>query len=179
MSEYTQSIMDAAAKVRMLILDVDGVLTDGGIILDDYGNEYKRFNVRDGHGIKLVQRHGVTVAIITGRGSRVVAQRARELGIAEVHQRALKKAPVYEALREKYGLRDDEIAYVGDDVVDIPILRRVGLPVCVADAAAEVAEHVLVVTQNGGGHGAVREVSDLILKAKGLWQGIVDGYCQA
>lgn len=168
--------MEAASKVRLLILDVDGVLTDGGIIIDDFGNEIKRFNVRDGHGIKLVQRHGIIVAIITGRNSRVVAHRARELGIGEVYQSAFKKGEVYEALLKKYSLRDEEVAFVGDDVVDIPILIRAGLPVCVADAADEAREHAMLITKNPGGCGAVREVTDLILKARGLWQGIIDGY---
>ena len=176
---YDQAVLDAAAKVRMLILDVDGVLTDGGIIFDDFGNEIKRFNVRDGHGIKLAQRQGITVALITGRNSRVVAHRARELGIKEVHQRVFKKAEVYEAMRDRYSLRDEEVAFIGDDVVDIPILVRVGFAVCVADAVAEAKAHALFVTEAPGGGGAVREVTDLILKAKGLWQGIIDGYSKA
>ncbi len=176
---HTAAVLEAAAKVRMLILDVDGVLTDGGIILDDFGNEIKKFHVRDGHGIKLVQRAGITVALITGRNSRVVAHRARELGIKEVHQRVFKKAEVYEAMRDRYSLSDEEVAFIGDDVVDIPILVRVGLPVCVADAVVEAKEHAMFVTDAPGGGGAVREVTDLILKARGLWQGIIDGYSKA
>src|SRR5512138_1077540 len=122
-----------AKKIKMLLLDVDGVLTDGRIILDNQGNELKAFHVRDGHGIKLAQRAGIVIGIITGRKAEVVNIRARELAIQEVHQGALDKIVVYESVLGRYGLRDDEVAFIGDDIVDAGILKRVGLAVVVAD----------------------------------------------
>ena len=114
-----QSLQSKAKKIKLLLLDVDGVLTDGTIILDNQGNELKAFHVSDGHGIKLAQKAGIVIGIITGRKSEVVNIRARELGITEVHQGAHEKIAVYESDPEKYGLRDDEVAYMGDDVVDV------------------------------------------------------------
>ena len=174
-----RSLKERAKSVKLLILDVDGVLTDGGIILDDNGKEYKKFDVRDGHGIKILQRFGIDVALITGRYSKVVEKRAGELGIREVYQRCLEKAPVYEGLLVKLGLSAKETAYMGDDVVDIPILRRVGLPVAVADAHEEAKKHALMITRAKGGRGAVRECVEFILKAKGLWNDIIDAYRKA
>ncbi|GBE36791.1 3-deoxy-D-manno-octulosonate 8-phosphate phosphatase KdsC [bacterium BMS3Bbin07] len=169
-------ILEAAGKIKLLILDVDGVLTDGGIILDNEGNELKSFHVRDGHGIKLLIRKGVDVAIITGRHSRVVERRAHELGVKEIHQKCFNKVIAYEQIKGKFALQDEEVAYIGDDVVDIPLLRRVGLPVTVADASEDVRAFSMIVTGNRGGRGAVREITDLILKAKGFWEGIINGY---
>ncbi len=126
-----------ARKIRLVIFDVDGVLTDGGIILDGDNNEYKKFNVRDGHGIKLLQQASMEVALITGRYSRVVEKRAGELGIKWVYQRCLEKAAAYEELLGKFGIGDEEAAFLGDDVVDLPVLIRAGLPAAVADAHPE------------------------------------------
>lgn len=165
-----------AGKIKLLILDVDGVMTDGSIILDNEGNELKRFHVRDGHGIKMLIRSGVEVAIITGRYSKVVERRAKELGIREVYQRCHIKTVAFDHLIEKLGLTGDEVAYVGDDIVDIPILKRVGLPIAVKDAVDEAKEYALIVTENGGGRGAVREVCELLLKAKGLWESLMGEY---
>jgi 3-deoxy-D-manno-octulosonate 8-phosphate phosphatase (KDO 8-P phosphatase) len=170
------TILRRAKKIRLLILDVDGVMTDGSIILDNKGNEYKCFHVRDGHGIKMLLSAGVRVALITGRESKVVARRARELGITDVFQKCFDKAVAYTALVEKYGLSGTEIAYVGDDIVDAPIMRKVGLPISVADSAEEIKKYALMVTGNRGGRGAVREVADVILKSKGLWQEMFDEY---
>jgi 3-deoxy-D-manno-octulosonate 8-phosphate phosphatase (KDO 8-P phosphatase) len=170
------SAAEAAVRTRLLILDVDGVLTDGSIILDNEGNEYKSFHVRDGHGIKMLLHAGIRVAIITGRFSKVVERRAKELGITEVHQKCMDKRAVYTALAEKYALSDEEIAYMGDDIVDAPVMETAGLPIAVDDADEEVKKYALHVTHNKGGRGAVREVSDLILKSRGLWEGIVREY---
>jgi 3-deoxy-D-manno-octulosonate 8-phosphate phosphatase (KDO 8-P phosphatase) len=156
-----------AKKIRMLLLDVDGVLTDGRIILDNQGNEMKSFHVRDGHGIKLVQRSGIIVGIITGRKAEVVNIRARELAIDEVHQGSMEKVAVYESLLTKYNLRDDQVCFVGDDIVDVGILKRVGLPVAVADCDPAVLPHVRWITRSAGGRGAVREVADLLLRSQG------------
>jgi 3-deoxy-D-manno-octulosonate 8-phosphate phosphatase (KDO 8-P phosphatase) len=171
-----KKLFDIAKNIKLLILDVDGVLTDGGIILDNKGNEFKSFHVRDGHGIKLLMRAGIRVAFITGRKSKVVERRARELGITDVFQKSHDKRVPYKKLIEEYSLNDREIAYIGDDIVDIPLLKRVGLSVVVADADEEVQAASMMVTRKRGGRGAVREVCDFILKAKGLWQDIIDGY---
>lgn len=169
-------IRNAAKKIKLLILDVDGVLTDGSIILDNDGNEYKAFHVRDGHGIRMLMKSGVMVAIITGRSSKVVALRAKELGITEVFQKCRDKRIAYRKLLRKYALSSEETAYVGDDIVDLPVMTQVGLAVAVADAADEVKEIACMVTKNRGGRGAVREVTNLILRAKGLWKDLFNEY---
>ena len=167
MKKTKTSLQAKAKKIKMLLLDVDGVLSDGRIILDNQGNELKAFHVRDGHGIKLAQRAGITIGIITGRKAEVVNVRARELGIEEVHQGALEKIGVYEAVLAKYGLLDEEAAFIGDDIVDVGILKRVGLAVAVADCDPAVKPFVNMVTKTAGGRGAVREVINFLLKAQG------------
>lgn len=167
MSKTMRGLKAKAKKIKLLLLDVDGVLTDGRIILDNQGNELKAFHVRDGHGIKLAQRAGIVIGIITGRKAEVVNVRARELGIGEVYQGALEKIGVYESLREKYGVRDDEAAFIGDDIVDVGILKRVGLAVSVADCDPAVKPYVDMITQAKGGRGAVREVINLLLASQG------------
>ena len=174
-----KEIREIARRIRLLILDVDGVLTDGSIILDNEGNEYKSFHVRDGHGIKMLLKSGVVVAIITGRQSKVVDRRARELGVTEVFQQCRDKVAAYEGLLEKYSLSGKEVAFMGDDIVDAPVMRRVALPVAVSDADPKVRAFSSFVTKNRGGRGAVREVTDFILEAKGLLQGIIDEYFEA
>jgi 3-deoxy-D-manno-octulosonate 8-phosphate phosphatase (KDO 8-P phosphatase) len=171
-----KKLLEIAKKIKLLILDVDGVLTDGSIILDNKGNELKAFHVRDGHGIKMLSKQGIHVAIITGRYSRVVEKRARELHIQDVFQKSHDKRIPYRQLVEKYSLRDSEIAYVGDDIVDIPLLKVCGLPVAVADAHDMLKEVVKMTTREKGGRGAVRELCDFLLKAKGLWKDIMNEY---
>ncbi|MDD2557455.1 MAG: HAD-IIIA family hydrolase [Desulfuromonas sp.] len=163
-------------NIRLLLLDVDGVMTDGGIAYDNNGVETKRFHVRDGHGLKLLQRAGVEVGIITGRESNIVAIRAAELGIARVFQGAKNKLEPYEQILQDTGFTDAQIAYVGDDLIDLPVLRRVGFAVAVADAAPEMRPWVDYVTSAGGGKGAVREVCDLILKQSGKWEEVTARY---
>jgi len=167
-----EKIIAKAKKIKLLILDVDGVLTDGSIILDSNGNELKSFHVRDGHGIKMLERAGIKTAIITGRKSRVVELRARELGISEVHQRVFRKSEVYEELLNKYKLNDENVAFMGDDIVDQEIIKRVGLSAAPADAEEDVKNIVDFVTIRRGGRGAVREFIDLILKSTGLWDSV-------
>lgn len=164
-------IASRAKKIRLLLLDVDGVLTDGSIILDDQGRELKAFHVRDGHGIKMAQKAGIVIGIITGRTSGVVNVRASELGISEVHQGAKEKIVVYEDILARLRCADDEAAFIGDDVVDAAILRRAGLAVAVADAHPSVLRLAHLVTRAPGGRGAVREVVDLILAAQGRLPG--------
>jgi 3-deoxy-D-manno-octulosonate 8-phosphate phosphatase (KDO 8-P phosphatase) len=158
------NLASKAKKIKLLLLDVDGVLTDGTILLDGAGKESKSFHVRDGHGIKLAQRAGIVVGLITGRSSEAVNVRAKELGIDEVFQGAREKIIVYDALLSKYGLRDEQVAYIGDDVVDLAVLKRAGLAVAVADCDPSVKPHVDLVSRTAGGRGAVREVINLILK---------------
>ena len=162
--------------IRLLLLDVDGVMTDGGIIYNALGIETKRFNVKDGHGIKMLQRYGIDVGIITGRTSIVVDNRARELGISLVYQGALTKLVCYEDIKVKTGLEDHHIAYMGDDVIDVPVLRRVGFSAAPQDALPEVRRVVDYVATCGGGNGAVREVCDHILKSSGAWPELVERY---
>jgi 3-deoxy-D-manno-octulosonate 8-phosphate phosphatase (KDO 8-P phosphatase) len=170
MKNNRQSIQARTRKIKLLLLDVDGVMTDGRIILDSHGNESKAFNVRDGHGIKLAQKAGIMVGIITGRKSEVVEIRAKELGIQEVHQGAHNKINVYEALIKKYRLLDDEVAYMGDDIVDIDVLDRAGIAVAVADSDPAIKPHVDIITKTSGGRGAVREFINLILKNRPVLQ---------
>jgi len=163
-------------KIRLLLLDVDGVLTDGRIIYDASGVESKTFDVKDGHGLKMLQRAGIKVGIITGRTSEVVALRARELGIEILHQGAKQKLPPYETVLQDYGFEDQEVAYVGDDLVDLPILNRVGFAITVADGVEELKEYVDYVTRKPGGRGAVREICDLLLKEGGYWPAVTERY---
>ena len=153
----------------MLILDCDGVLTDGRIIMLPEGDEMKVFDVKDGHAIVMLHRAGLKSGIISGRQSSIVRRRARELGIAHVHEMAWVKPEAYEKILAEEDLRPEETCYVGDDVVDIPLLRRAGLAVAVADAANEVKQFAHMVTERPGGRGAVREVIELILKAQDRW----------
>jgi 3-deoxy-D-manno-octulosonate 8-phosphate phosphatase (KDO 8-P phosphatase) len=165
-----KNIVEKAKKIKLLILDVDGVMTDGSIILDNDGNELKRFHVRDGHGIKMLGRAGIRTAIITGRISKVVDLRARELGITDVYQRVFKKSDVYEELRQKYQCSDENIAFMGDDVVDQELLKKAGLTAVPYDAEEDVKEFADLVLTKSGGRGAVREFINFILKHSGLWK---------
>jgi len=176
LQEKQNSLKERLEKVRLIILDVDGVLTDGRIVIDDEGRESKFFNVRDGHGIKMLLRFGIEVAFMTGRNSRVVAHRAKELGITEVHQGVWDKLAKYEEILAQKGLRDEEVAFMGDDIVDIPVLKRVGFSATVADAEEEPKRVVNYVTRRKGGRGAVREICDLLLKAKGYWREVGERY---
>ncbi len=169
-SKDKRYIKEKAKKIKLLILDVDGVMTDGSIILDNEGNELKRFHVRDGHGIKMLQKAEIKVAIITGRISKVVDVRASELGITDVHQKIFKKSAVYEALLLKYKCRDENVAFMGDDIVDVELLKRAGLAAVPADADGETKKYATLIMTKNGGRGAVREFTDLILKATGLWE---------
>lgn len=167
---------DKLKEIKLLLLDVDGVMTDGGIIYDGNGLETKVFNVKDGHGIKMLQRYGIEVGIITGRTSKVVDIRARELGIELVYQGALKKLDSFADVKLKTGLIDSQIAYIGDDVIDVPVMRRVAFAAAPSDGLPEARNAADYVTSCGGGRGAVREVCDLILKGQGLWDEVVIRY---
>jgi 3-deoxy-D-manno-octulosonate 8-phosphate phosphatase (KDO 8-P phosphatase) len=168
--------VERASKIKILIMDVDGVMTDGRIVMNDRGIESKFFDVRDGHGIKMLARAGLKTAIVTGRSSNVVKHRARELGIDYVHQGAIKKGDTVEKILNDAKLTGDDAAYVGDDLIDIPAMRRVGLAVAVADSVDEVLKASDIVTEKEGGRGAVREVVEFILKSKGIWEEAIKRY---
>jgi 3-deoxy-D-manno-octulosonate 8-phosphate phosphatase (KDO 8-P phosphatase) len=170
------AVRKKAARIKLLLLDVDGVLTDGGIIIDDRGLETKRFNVRDGLGISLLLRAGIEVGFITGRSSRVVMKRARELKVRMVYQGVQDKAAIYVKIKNKLRLRDEEVAYIGDDIVDLAILREAGLGIAVQDGWPGLKRQVDHVTQAQGGRGAVREVAELLLRAQGKWNSLTDQY---
>lgn len=163
-------------KIKLLILDVDGVMTDGRIIFDSNGIESKFFNVKDGHGIKMLQRGGIEVGIISGRESQVVTNRAAELGIRLVYQKSLDKLTPFAKILAETGFTEEEIGFIGDDLIDIPVLKRVGFAAAPADAVSEVLPYVHFVAAKGGGWGAVREVCDLILKAQGKWDELTRRY---
>ncbi len=172
----TDELREKIKAIRVLILDVDGVLTDGGIIMDDDGRETKRFDVRDGHGLKMLLRYDVDVVLLTGRTSRVVEHRASDLGIKEIYQGVLNKLEVYEDILRRKNLGGESLAFVGDDVVDVPVLRRVGFSATVADAPDDLKKVVDYVTKNQGGRGAVRELCELLLKVKGKWPEVAARY---
>ncbi|GDX95081.1 haloacid dehalogenase [Planctomycetia bacterium] len=164
------------AAVQLLLLDVDGVLTDGGITWDNEGIEQKTFSIKDGLGIRLWQRAGFRSGIVTGRASRVVQVRAHELGIGIVRQGVEDKLETTAAILAECGLGWDQLAFIGDDLPDLPVVLRCGLGVAVADACTELRAAAAVVTQAGAGRGAVREVIEQMLSARGAWQSIVARY---
>ena len=163
-----------ARKIKLLLLDVDGVLTDGGIVIDERGVESKRFDVRDGQGIALLKRAGIEVGFVSGRSSGAVRRRARELGVKWVFQGIRNKVAVYERIKKKTGLKDEHIAYAGDDIGDISILRAAGLALTVPDGWPGIRPVVDYVTEAKGGLGAVREISELILTAQNRWKDLID-----
>ncbi|NCA87854.1 MAG: 3-deoxy-manno-octulosonate-8-phosphatase KdsC [Gammaproteobacteria bacterium] len=162
-----RDILERASRIRLAIFDVDGVLTDGSLYIGDDGQEYKAFNSRDGHGMVLLRQTGVTLAIITGRSSEVVRIRMASLGINHVYQGIQDKLAAYEELKQTLGMTDEAIAYVGDDVMDLPVLRRAGLAVAVADAHPLVQRHAHWRTASPGGRGAARDFCELLMEAQG------------
>ncbi|MCB7129481.1 MAG: HAD-IIIA family hydrolase [Candidatus Brocadiales bacterium] len=162
--------------IKLLVVDVDGVLTDGRIFCSDSGEEQKVFHVRDGSGITYWHRSGLKSVIISGRASKAVEHRARELGIADVYQGATDKLEVYERMIEKHKMKDEEVCYIGDDLIDLPVLRRVGFSVAVAGSPEELLSAVDYVTVAPGGGGAVREVVEKVLKLQGKWGAVLKRY---
>lgn len=168
--------MKSANEIKMIVLDVDGVLTDGSILVDDDGREHKRFYVRDGFAMKAAVSLGLKVGVITGRASRSVTSRMNELGVEFYMHRVKDKGAAIEAMAAKAGVAVNEIAYVGDDLIDLPAMRRCGYPMAVGDAAEEVRAAAVYVTQNRGGRGAVREAIEHLLKAQGKWAELTERY---
>lgn len=170
------SVLALARRIRLVLFDVDGVLTDGRLVLGDDGQEYKAFNSRDGHGIKMLQRSGVAVGIITGRTSKVVEHRVADLGIRYVRQGCLEKLPVCHELLRDLGLKPGEAAFVGDDVVDLPIMLQVGLGISVQNGHWLVKEQAHWVTPSAGGAGAAREVCEMLMHAQGTYTEALQAY---
>ena len=174
----TGSVNDIARQIRLLILDIDGVMTDGGLQFDNRGEEYKTFNSLDGHGIRMLLDCGIEVAVITGRNSGIVSHRMNELGVRHIYQGYRDKLQAYEKLLQDTGLESGQTAYVGDDLPDLPVMRRVGLAIAVQNAHVFVKQHCDWVTTARGGNGAVREVTDFILQAQSLLAARQDSYLE-
>lgn len=167
------TVAERARRIRLVLLDVDGVLTDGKILLHADGSESKQFDIRDGTGIVLAQKAGLRVGLLSARHSAATTERAQQLRIAIVRQGALDKLGTFEALIAELDLRPDEVAFMGDDLLDLPVLARVGLAAAPADAVPDVRALAHWTSQARGGDGAVRELTELLLKAQGLWDGLI------
>ncbi len=167
---------EKAKNVRFLILDVDGVLTDGRIVIDDRGMEAKFFNAKDGHGLKMLMRVNIQVALLSGRESEATQRRASDLGISRVYQNVHNKIEAYQEIMNENGLEDYQVGYVGDDLVDLPVLKRVGFAAVVADSVDEIKPFADYITEREGGKGAVREIVELILKSQEKWEEVTARY---
>jgi 3-deoxy-D-manno-octulosonate 8-phosphate phosphatase (KDO 8-P phosphatase) len=167
-----------ASQIRLLILDVDGVLTDGGLQFDNHGNEYKIFNSLDGHGIRMLLDSGIEVAVITGRQSNIVNHRMGDLGLKHIYQGCRDKLPALRKLLADTGINAEQVAYVGDDLPDLAIMSRVGLAVAVQNAHSFVKQHSDLITTTSGGSGAVREVTDFILQSQSLLEALQQAYIE-
>jgi len=163
-------IQEKAEKIKLLILDVDGILTDGRIIYDSRGRDLKLFDVHDGLGVYLLGHMGIKTILITAKVSKAIKPRARDMHVTKVYGNIIPKTKVYEKILKDYNLKDEQVCFMGDDLVDLGILKRVGLPVSVPNACEEARELSVYVTEKRGGRGAVREVVELILKAQDKWQ---------
>jgi 3-deoxy-D-manno-octulosonate 8-phosphate phosphatase (KDO 8-P phosphatase) len=171
-----QDILDRAKRIKVLVLDIDGVMTDGRIIYSIYGDELKFFDVQDGFGITLLNRAGIKSVIITAKKSRIVKLRARDMRVAKAYQGYIDKSAAFDKLLRRFRVAPEEVCFVGDDLIDIPVLKRVGLAVAVPNAVDEVKQSAHHVTSKPGGRGAVREICDTILKAQGKWETATSGY---
>lgn len=174
----TEDLIKRIRPVRLLLMDVDGTLTDGGLHYDAHWVESKTFDVRDGFGIWLLHSIGITTGIVTGRQSRIVDERARELDIGIVYQGHFHKDEVLDDIRGKYDYADREVAFIGDDLFDLPLIARVGFSAAPADAHPEVRQRVDFVAERNGGNGAVRDVCELIIKARGEWKSVMQKFLQ-
>jgi 3-deoxy-D-manno-octulosonate 8-phosphate phosphatase (KDO 8-P phosphatase) len=172
----SRAIVARARKIRLLVMDVDGVLTDGRMILSERGDELKAFHTHDGIGVALAKRAGLRTAMVTGESSPIAKVRGGKLGVDSVVLGARRKREAVEALRAEYGVADDAVAFIGDDLLDIPAMQIAGLAVTVADAPGPVKAVAHVVTRARGGHGAVRELVELLLRAQRSWRSVVAAY---
>lgn len=171
-----ETLRRRAKRIKMLILDVDGVMTDGRIIYDSKGNELKCFNVQDGMGLALLNQTRIKVALITAKASKVVLRRARDIGAVEVKQNAIDKLRAFKRILKRHNLKDIDICFIGDDLVDIPVMKRAGLAVAVVNASAEAKGAAHYITEKEGGKGAVREIIEIILRAQNKWRKLTDRY---
>ncbi len=169
-AHFMQNAIEKARQIKLVIFDVDGVLTDGTLFLGDDGQEYKAFNAKDGHGMVMLRQSGTQIGIITARTSNLVAKRMAGLGIEHVYQGQKNKVVAFETLLEKCQLETSQVAFVGDDVVDLPVMGKVGLAVAVADAQPIVKEYADWITPRNGGRGAARDICEFIMRANGTWE---------
>lgn len=176
MMDVRQELIEKAKKVKILLLDVDGVLTDGRIIYDSAGRDMKFFDVHDGLGVYALKRAGIKTMLITAKGSWAIGPRARDMQVEKVYENIIPKTKVLESVLKKYKADIGEICFVGDDLVDLCMMRRVGLPIAVFNAAPEIKQAAAYITLRHGGRGAVREVAELILKSQGKWEKTVGLY---
>ncbi len=163
-------------NIKLVILDVDGILTDGKIIYTSFGDDIKGFDVKDGFGITLLHRAGIKSIILTAKSSKVIKRRAKDMHVAKAYQNAFDKLEVYNKILRKFKFEDEDICFMGDDLVDLPVLRRVGFSACTPCSVDEVKKEVDYITKKTGGSGAVREVADLILKTQSKWQKVTEKY---
>jgi YrbI family 3-deoxy-D-manno-octulosonate 8-phosphate phosphatase len=170
------NLTDLCRPIELILSDVDGVLTDGGVVYDNQGIEIKKFHIRDGLGIKLWQKAGYHFGVLTARTSHIVKVRASELGIGIVRQGFERKLPVAQEVMRQWNLQPQQVCYIGDDLTDLPVIRHVGLGVAVADAAADVRAAAAYITRLSGGQGAVREVIEMILQAQSRWEDVLQNY---
>ncbi len=176
MSNPSSAVTQSASQIELIIFDIDGVFTDGGLYRSDDGQETKRFHATDGLGIRMLADAGITIGVITGRTSKVVEHRCKELQIEHVYQGQKDKLGAFETLAAKLNLDHTKVAYMGDDIIDMPVMKRVGLALTVPGACAEIAEMAHWTSQRQGGNGAVREACELILKSQGLYQQAIARY---
>ena len=165
-----------AKKIKLLVMDIDGVLTDGRIIYTDSGDQLKFFDVTDGMGLALLSRAGFKSAVLTTKKSKIVTRRSKDMHIDKVYQNALRKSEVFNKILTDFGVLAEEVCFIGDDVVDIPVLKRVGFAVCVPNAVPEAKSEAHYITKREGGRGAVREVIEIILKTQGRWDEVMKRY---
>ena len=175
MEQHTD-IAEKAEKIKLLILDVDGILTDGRIIYDSKGRDLKLFDVHDGLGVHLLSHMGIKTILITAKASKAIKPRAKDMKVDKVYGSIVPKTKVYEKILNDYNLKDEQVCFMGDDLVDIGILKKVGLPISVPNACAEVKQLSAYITEKRGGRGAVREVVDLMLNSQDKWQEAVNIY---
>jgi len=176
MNTDNTDIINKLKQIRLLLLDVDGVLTDGSIIYNDNGSETKIFNVKDGLGIRLLMDSGIRTGIVTGRASKALLCRCKNLGIELIFDGIKDKSSVFDLIMKKTGLLSKQIAFMGDDMPDISLMKLTGISAATADAHETIKQYADIITVNKGGHGAVRELCETILKAQGLWEEITERY---
>lgn len=175
-SEMLDNLKKRAAEIKVLLLDVDGVLTDGRIIYDSRGRDMKVFDVHDGLGVYLLEKAGVVTILITAKGSKAIKPRARDMRVTEVFENIHPKAAILDKILKKYNVNSNQVCFVGDDLVDLGIMKKVGLPIAVFNAVPEIKQIASYIALREGGRGAVREIAELILKAKGLWAEMIALY---